>query len=162
MIRHFFKKQKPSKKVSALITKYKIPKAYLAINRKAVANATFIGLFLAMMPMPFQMIAALLSMPFVKFNVPLSLTLVWVSNPFTLPFILYGEYQLGIFILGNESLGDMVLTVAWFQNNIDTIFVPLFTGALIIGPVVATLGRYLILHLWRRSVHKERKSKNNQ
>ena len=160
MIRDFFKKQKNSKKTDAFLKKYKIPKAYININRKSIANAFFIGVFLAMMPMPFQMLAALLCMPFVKFNVPLTLTLVWISNPLSMPFIFYAEYLLGNWILQKEMIGDMTLSVEWFQNNLDTIFEPLLLGALISGVTLATLSRYLINYLWRRSIQKELLTKN--
>lgn len=159
MIRKLFKKQKPNKKIADIMAKYKVPKAYLSVNRKTIANAMLIGMFFAMMPMPMQMLAVLLCVPFIKFNVPLSLTMVWISNPFTMPFIFYGEYLLGNLILFREGLTDITLSLEWFQENLDAIFLPLFVGALVSGLVLAFTSRYLVLHLWRRSVHKEKREK---
>jgi uncharacterized protein (DUF2062 family) len=162
MIRQFFKKNISNKKIDAMIKKYNIPKSYLSINRKTVANGVFIGLFFSMMPMPMQMLAVIFCTPLVTFNVPLSLTLVWISNPFSMPFIMYAQYLLGDFILGNEKSLNIELTLEWFQNNLDTIFTPLIVGALSTGLFLAFLGRFLILFLWKRSVHKERKEKTSQ
>jgi len=159
MIRKIFKKQKPNKKIAALMAKYKIPKAYLSVNRKSIANAMMIGLFFAMMPIPIQMLSVVFCVPFIKFNVPVSLTITWLSNPFTIPFILYGEYFLGNLILFREGVSEVSLSVEWFQNNLDAIFLPLFVGALVSGLVLALVSRYLVLHLWKRSVHKEKREK---
>ncbi len=111
MIRKFLKNQQKNKKISALIKKYKIPKAHLDVNRKSIANAMFFGIFFACMPMPFQMLSILLFIPFVKFNVPLSLSLVWISNPITMPFIFYGEYLLGNFFIREDGIADITLTI---------------------------------------------------
>ena len=162
MIRKIFKKQKPNKKIAALIAKYKIPKAYLSVNRKSISNAMMIGMFFAMIPMPMQMLAVVFCVPFIKFNVPLSLTVVWITNPFTMPFIFYGEYLLGNIVLFREGVSEIILSVEWFQNNLDDIFVPLFVGALVAGLVLSFVSRYLVMHLWKRSVHKEKREKEYQ
>ena len=162
MIRKLFKKQKPNKRITALIAKYKIPKAYLSVNRKTIANAMMIGMFFAMIPMPMQMLAVVLCVPFIKFNVPLSLTVVWITNPFTMPFIFYGEYLLGNLVLFREGITDITLSIEWFQNNLDVIFVPLFVGALVAGLTLGFASRYLVMHLWKRSVHKEKWEKANR
>lgn len=159
MIRKIFKKQKPNKKIAALIDKYKIPKSYLSVRRKTVANAFMIGMFFAMIPMPMQMLAVVFCVPFITFNVPLSLSIVWINNPFTMPFIFYGEYLLGNLLLNRDGVTEVKLTLTWFQNNFDAIFVPLYFGALVAGVVLGFVSRYLVLHLWKRSVYKERRDK---
>ena len=161
MIRKLFKNRKPNAKIHALVGKYNIPKHYLSINRKMVANAMLVGLFFAMIPMPMQMLAVILTLGIVKFNVPLAVSLVWISNPLTMPFIFYGEYTLGNLFLAQEDI-HMKMTIEWFQNNLESIFMPLYLGALITALVLGFGSRYLVNQLWKRSVKKEQRNKESK
>lgn len=162
MIREFFKNRPNNKKIDAFLTKYNIPTAYLHINRKTVSNALFIGLFFAMMPMPFQMVAVLFCTTLLRFNVPLALMLVWISNPFSMPLIMYGQYLLGNWVLDLAAVESITLTLEWFENNLTKIFYPLFIGALITGLFLGVLGRFIVNYLWRRSVNHAWENKNHR
>lgn len=162
MIRKIFKKRKPNDKIDAIIKKYKIPREYLSINRKTVANAMMVGLFFAMIPMPMQMVAVVLCVPFLKFNVPLGVSLVWITNPVTMPIIFYGEYLLGNLLLFRDGIQDVELTLEWFQKNLDDIFLPMYLGAFVLAITLALGSRYLITHLWKRSVHYDKRIKKEK
>src|SRR5690554_7645243 len=72
-------------------------------NRHFVARAFAIGLFIAMIPMPMQMLAAaLLAIP-LQANLPISVGLVWITNPITTPPVLYANYKLGAWMLRSEE-----------------------------------------------------------
>jgi len=157
MIRKFVKKNSSNKKIDALITKYKIPRAYLSINRKSVTKALAIGLFIAMIPMPLQMAAVLLFIPFMKFNVPFAISLVWITNPFTMPFIYFIEYKTGSFLLMSEGIENIAMTMQWFKTHFDDILVPLYVGALFYSTLFASIAYYGVNLLWMRSVCKENK-----
>ena len=60
-----------------------------------MAGGVGIGLFFAMMPMPFQMVAAALVAMRVRVNVPFAMLACWVSNPFTEPFLRITQERLG-------------------------------------------------------------------
>lgn len=62
MIRRTLKKTSKSEKLKAFIEKYKIPREYLSTNRKMVSRAVLIGLFIAFIPMPMQMLAVVAMM----------------------------------------------------------------------------------------------------
>jgi len=63
--------------------------------RTTVSTGISIGLFFAMMPIPFQMVcAALLSMRF-RANVPFAMAACWVSNPFTQVPLFLAQFRLG-------------------------------------------------------------------
>ncbi|WP_373073248.1 DUF2062 domain-containing protein [Sulfurimonas sp.] len=156
MVRKNLKKISKSEKIKEFIKKYKVPSEYLSTNRKMVVRGVTLGIFIAFIPMPMQMAAVLAFMPFFKFNVPLGLAMCWLSNPFTMPPMYYMEYLTGSFFLGIKP-EPVELTVDWFMNNLDNIFIPLYTGTLFYSVVGSSLAFWLVNHFWKGSVHKDRK-----
>ncbi len=142
--------------------KYKIPRELLSINRKMVSRAILVGMFIAMIPMPMQMLAVLFVVPFFRFNVPIGVSLVWITNPFTMPFIYYIEYVTGNFLLMQEGVQDMQMTLEWFTQNIGDIFIPLYVGTLFYSVLFSVGGYYLVNFLWIISVKKEKKEGRGQ
>ncbi len=162
MIRKLFKRKQHNNKLKNFIKKYKIPPEYLSINRKSISRGIFIGLFWGFIPMPMQMLAVLSITPFIKFNVPIAISMVWLSNPITMPFMYYMEYQTGNFLLGNESLEDIELTLDWFSNNWDKIITPLYIGTIPYSLGVSTVIYFIINKLWIESVKKEKLYRKNR
>ena len=156
MIRKIFKNMGASDKVKPILEKYKIPAEYLSVNRKMTSKAVLIGLFIAFIPMPMQMVAVMMMMPFMKFNVPIGLLMCWITNPFTMPLIYYVEYKTGSFLLGSEVM-PVQMSVEWFSANLQNIFVPLYTGAFVFSVVFSVSSYYLINHFWKSSVDKNKK-----
>ncbi|HIP46176.1 MAG TPA: DUF2062 domain-containing protein [Campylobacterales bacterium] len=159
MIRKMFKKPQDGSKLDQFIKKYKLPKEYLSINRKSVSRAIFWGIFIAFIPMPFQMLAILALTPFIKFNVPIAISMVWLSNPFTMPFMYYIEYQTGSFLLGNPPLPDVKLSLEWFQSHWDRILLPLYVGTISYSIIIATLAYISVNWCWINSVRKQQNKK---
>ena len=160
MLRKTLKKTSKSEKLKSFIKKYKIPAEYLSTNRKMVSKAVFIGLFIAFIPMPMQMALVLAMMPFFKFNVPIALAMCWISNPLTMPPMYYIEYLTGSFVLGTK-IAPVEMSVEWFSNNMDNIFIPLYTGTIIFSIVGSSLAYWAINHFWHGSVHSDRKLHRN-
>lgn len=157
MIRKVFKKKKSNPKLDAIMQKYKIPRELLTINRKMVSRAILVGMFIAMIPMPLQMLAVIMIAPFFRFNVPLGVSLVWITNPFTMPVIYYIEYLTGNFLLMQDGVYDVELSMEWFSNNIGDIFIPLYIGAAFYSIVLSVGGYYLVNWLWATSVIRAQK-----
>ena len=162
MIRKVFKKKSSSPKLDTLMKKYKIPRELLAVNRKMVARAVLVGMFVAMIPMPMQMLAVVLIAPFFRFNVPIGVSLVWITNPFTMPVIYYVEYITGNFLMMQEGVHDVHLSMEWFTNNIADIFLPLYVGTAFYSVVFAIGGYYLVNWCWIMSVKREKKDKKKK
>jgi len=162
MIRKFLKKRKTHSKIKAFIHKYKIPSEYLSVNRKSISRGVLIGLFWGFIPMPMQMLAVLAVTPFLKFNIPIAISMVWLSNPLTMPFMYYMEYQTGNFILGNEGIENIELTLDWFSNNLNKIILPLYLGTVPYSMGVSVVIYFIINRLWIDSVIKEKKSKRKK
>ncbi len=159
MIRKVFKKRRQNGKIEAFIKKYNIPREFLSVNRKSVTKALLVGIFIAFIPMPFQMLAVLAVSPFIRFNIPVAISMVWLSNPFTMPPMYYMEYLTGNWLLGMEPLHDVEMSMEWFQSHLEDIFVPLYVGTLFYSVTVSTAVYFLVNWLWVRSVNKERRSK---
>ncbi|CAA6801959.1 MAG: Unknown protein [uncultured Sulfurovum sp.] len=159
MIRKIFKRKNSNGKIKEFIKKYKIPREYLSINRKSISKGVLIGLFWAFIPMPMQMLAVLALTPFIKFNVPIAITMVWLSNPITMPFMYYIEYQTGNFLLGNEGLENIELSLNWFSNNWDKIITPLYVGTIPYSLGISSIVYFIVNKLWIDSVHKEKSNR---
>lgn len=160
MIRRTFKNINANEKLKAFIQKYNIPVEYLSANRKMVSRAVLIGLFIAFIPMPMQMLAVIAVIPFARFNVPIALSMCWLSNPFTMPAMYYVEYLTGSFILGMETT-PVEMTLEWFSDNIGNIFIPLYVGTAFYSIFGSALAYYLVNHLWRSSVQKDKDLRKN-
>jgi uncharacterized protein (DUF2062 family) len=156
MIRKIFKKKKTNNKLDQFIEKYNIPREYLSINRKSISRGVLIGLFIGFIPMPMQMLAVIAFIPFIRFNVPIAISMVWLSNPITMPFMYYMEYQTGNFILGKDELDNIEPTLDWFSNNWDSIMVPLYVGTAPYSIFVSLIIYYIINLLWIKSVKEEK------
>lgn len=160
MIRKTLKNTSKNEKLKALIHKYKIPPEYLSTNRKMVSRAVFLGLFIAFIPMPFQMLAVLAFVPFFRFNVPIGLAMCWLTNPITMPPMYYAEYLTGSFILGIEPEA-VEMSVEWFSHNMQNIFIPLYAGTLIFSAVGSLSAYWAVNYFWKSSVDKDKKLHRN-
>ena len=160
MIRKFFKKKSSSKsKIDAFLEKYKLPTSYFGINRRSVTRGVSIGLFWAFIPMPMQMLAVIATTPLFRFNVPIAITMVWLSNPFTMPPMYYMEYLTGNFILGQEGIQNIELSLEWFKTNLSDIFIPLYVGTAFYSIVVSGAIYLLLNRLWVHSVKNEKEER---
>ena len=166
MIRKIFKKNSSNSKIKYLINKYKIPTEYLSINRKSISTGLLIGIFWAFIPMPMQMVAVLSLTPFIKFNVPIAISMVWLSNPITMPFMYYMEYQTGVYILGLESINDakfdFEFTIVWFKENWSNFLYPLYVGTIPYAVGVSSFVYFIINRLWIDSVKKEKSERKRR
>jgi len=161
MIRKILKKTSKHEKLKSFIKKYKIPPEYLSTNRKMISRGVLIGLFIAFIPMPMQMAAVLLFMPFVRFNVPIALAMCWLSNPITMPPMYYMEYLTGSFLLGIQP-EPVEMTLEWFKNNLDKIFIPLYFGTAVYSIFGSITAYFAVNYFWHESVHKEKKEKKEK
>lgn len=155
-MRKTLKKTSEHRKIKDFLKKYKIPQEYLSTNRKMVARGVALGIFIAFIPMPFQMVAVVAMMPFLRFNVPLGIAMCWLSNPFTMPPMYYMEYLTGSFILGTE-VAPVEMTLEWFSENISKIFIPLYVGTAFYSVFGSAAAYWAVNHFWKSSVHSDRK-----
>jgi uncharacterized protein (DUF2062 family) len=126
------------------------------LNRHSVSGAFAVGLFMAYIPIPFQMVFAAAAAIFFRVNLPLSLGLVWITNPITIPPMFYFAYRVGTLVTGEQAtLEPFQFSLEWVQSVGFEIIVPLIIGSLICATISSILGYSVILWIWRwRAVEK--------
>ncbi|SHL02562.1 DUF2062 domain-containing protein [Halomonas caseinilytica] len=123
------------------------------LSRRSVANAFFVGLFCALLPIPGQMALAALGAWFLRANLPLSVGLVWITNPLTMPLIFYGNYRLGAWLLdGPVRAAPEQLSTRWVAEQMLDILPALALGSLVAAVVCGIAGSLIIRLLWRWQV----------
>ena len=118
------------------------------LNRRSVSLGVMIGLFWAFTPIPTQMIPAALTAWVIRANLPIAVALVWISNPITMPPILFGCYLLVAWVLDVPVMPPAEgASIEWFKGQLMTIWQPLLLGSLLISVVSAVSG-YVAMRLW--------------
>ncbi len=125
------------------------------LNRRSVAAAFAIGLFVAWIPTPGQMILAALPALYFRANLPISVGLVWITNPLTMPPMFYFAYRLGLWILNQPSPdADFEFSLDSVMSGIGDVGGPFLMGCLVLGTLFSLIGYFGIRGLWRWNVVK--------
>ncbi|MCE9950940.1 DUF2062 domain-containing protein [Aeromonas allosaccharophila] len=126
------------------------------LNRRSAAGAFAVGLFMAWVPLPCQMLLAAGGAILCRVNLPLSVALVWLSNPFTMPPLLYGAYLVGCQLLGYSAQQiEIEFTWEWLVSVLGTVAPPLLLGSLILALLSSLIGYTLIRTFWRISTVRQ-------
>jgi uncharacterized protein (DUF2062 family) len=123
-------------------------------NRRSLAGAMAVGLFVAFIPIPMQMLlAAILSIKF-RVNLPLSVSLVWITNPITAPPLFYFAYKLGAILLNMPIQHiEFSFSIEWLFHIMGLFWQPLLLGSFILSTLSAFTGYLLINIFWRLHVN---------
>ena len=120
------------------------------LNRNSVASAVFIGLFVAYIPLPGQMIIAAFMAIVFHANLPISVSLIWITNPLTMPPLYYLAYKVGAAITGTTTgKFHFELSWEWVTNGLSHNWEPFVIGCLLTGIFFGLVGSTLIRVLWR-------------
>ena len=126
-----------------------------SLSRRKVVGGVLIGVFVACLPMPLQMVLATFLAIYFNVNLPISFTLIFISNPFTMPPLFYFEYKLGNLILGNTNPIDFNFDSMY--DNFDQIALSLWTGAIVLGVFSSIVCALIVNYFWIISVRKNRR-----
>ncbi len=129
----------------------KDPRAW-HLNRRSVSGAVAIGLFIGWLPIPMQMLIAGFLAILMHVNLPVAVVLVWISNPLTLPPILYAGFQVGARLTGYSAKSDSAPADSSIQGmlvGMSDLWFPMFAGCMFLGAVSGVLGFFLTRVLWR-------------
>lgn len=133
------------------------------LNRRSVAGAFSVGLFVAFLPVPFQMVFAAAAAIPCRVNLPISVALVWLTNPVTMPPVFYAAYTIGTWLLGippTEFHFEMSWT--WLTRELGTMFAPFILGCLILSASSAVAGNLLVRLLWRIQILKHLRTRRER
>ena len=116
-------------------------------NRRTATRGAAVGLFWAFTPIPFQMLPAALFCFLVGGNLPLAIIFVWLTNPITLPPILYIEYRIGQYVYSMFAVVEQSIAE---QSNIYSAFAGglryVLMGSLVVSSMMMILG-FCLMHL---------------
>jgi len=126
-----------------------------SLSRKKVVAGVLIGIFVACLPMPLQMILASSLAIFFNANLPISFALIFISNPITMPPLFYLEYQIGNLLIKPENIVEFNFDSMY--DNFGEIALSLWSGAIILGIFSSVVCAILVNFLWISSVRRNRK-----
>ncbi|ROS00287.1 hypothetical protein EDC56_2933 [Sinobacterium caligoides] len=135
------------------------------LNRRSASLAFFVGLFVAFIPLPSQMIIAAAMAILLRCNLPISVVLVWITNPLTMPAMFYAAYKVGTLVLGlHPGHFNFELSINWLMHELEQIWQPLLLGSLICGLISGILGYITVRLTWRFHVISrwQKRKKNNK
>lgn len=124
------------------------------LNRRSVSTAAFVGVFVAFVPVPLQMLIAAAAAVLLRCNLTLSVALVWITNPITMPPIYYLAYRIGARLMGERiDTGRFEFTWSWMLDHLQPFLLGCFLSGLVLGLLafVATriLWNLVVLSRWR-------------
>ena len=123
------------------------------LNRGSVSRAFAIGLFWAMVPMPFQTIPAAASALWWRANLPLAVGATFISNPITFAPLMYGAYRLGRWSLHRlPPPPEFDPSWEWLRTNLADAWLPLYAGSLMIAVASSVIGYWAVRGFWRWNV----------
>lgn len=166
MPRRFFRKWAPSQEAVLApsfmrpFAKWLVHPNLWHLNRRSVSGGVAVGLFIAFIPTPFQMVWAALAAILLRVNVALAVAMVLLTNPLTMLPIAWAAFMLGTWYTGQSiRVPAEGMTVPWLIDQVQVIWLPLLLGLLTFSILSALVSYGLIQLLWRWHIirHKQRK-----
>ncbi len=123
------------------------------LNRYSASMAFFVGLFVAFIPIPAQVVVAAMLAVILRCNLPISVSLVFVTNPVTMAPLFFMAYEIGALII-DVPVKDVHLELSfyWLSTSLAAIWKPFLLGCLLCGLFFGCLGYFVISLLWRWNV----------
>jgi uncharacterized protein (DUF2062 family) len=123
---------------------------FFSVSRRSVAGGIWIGVFIALIPLPGQTLIALLAAMALRVNLPVAGIATWITNPITMVPFFYWEYGLGTLILDLPIEDfDIDLSLHWVTSGFLNIWKPLLLGSFISATIVASLAYVVVSVTWR-------------
>ena len=121
------------------------------INRRSSAGAFAVGLFIAFVPVPLQMVLAAGAAILCRVNLPLSVALVWITNPITIPPMFFFAYLVGTWVIGVPADAESLhFNLEWLQQGgLNGLWAPFLLGCFICGFISALIGYFAVRGVWR-------------
>jgi len=118
-------------------------------SKNSIAKSVLIGLFIALLPLPCQMIIAALTSVYVGAYLPLSVALVWVSNPVTFIPLTWVCLSVGCNLLHIDMAILAELKSGNYWQLLEQYWQALLLGSVVSGLTLGLLGYYLTQWSWQ-------------
>ena len=118
-------------------------------NKQTIAKSVLIGIVIAFLPLPFQMIVAALASVYFGAYLPLSVALVWLSNPITFLPITWACLSIGCNILQMDMSIASEIKNGQYWLLLKTYWMALMLGSLVSGLTLGLIGYYITHWAWR-------------
>ncbi|HHQ13548.1 MAG TPA: DUF2062 domain-containing protein, partial [Chromatiales bacterium] len=123
---------------------------FFSVSRRSVAGAIWLGLFIALLPLPGQTILAILLAMLLRVNLPIAAIMVWITNPVTMVPVFYSEYRIGAMLLGLPVQNIAIEpSWQWLREGFQLIWKPLLLGSFITATIVASVAYVVVSITWR-------------
>jgi len=121
-----------------------------SLNRRSVAGAVAVGLFVAWLPVPMQMLIAAILAAVLRVHVPVSVVMVWFSNPLTFPPLLYAAWFVGSTILGTQMVASpLSMNVTELMKATADAWPVILFGSLFCATLFGVIGFFATNLIWR-------------
>ena len=125
------------------------------LNRRSVAGGLSLGVFVAFIPLPVQMLLAAGLSLWLRVNLPLAVAAVWITNPLTVPPAFYASYKVGHWMLNSWPLNlifELSPSDHLMWKNLGMYAGPLLLGSLSLGILLGLLTYAVVRFAWRLNV----------
>lgn len=120
------------------------------LNRRSFSGAFGVGVFAALLPIPFQMLVSAAGAIAFRVNLPVSVALVWLTNPLTMPPIFIAQYWIGSTLLNTPMLPvEFEMTWAWAKSGLLQIWQPFLLGSLVFAVLGSFVSYFAAKVFWR-------------
>lgn len=147
---------------------------YLTLNKNSVARGVGAGLFAAFLPLPMQMIFAVIVALCVKGNILVAALCTWITNPITFIPLNFFIYEVGSWILYGKYKNIHIEPIGWHGTNIleilqtslkwvESLGKPFIVGLPVVAISVSLLGFTITFLFWKyveKYVHSSHKLKH--
>ncbi|HXH04064.1 MAG TPA: DUF2062 domain-containing protein [Candidatus Competibacteraceae bacterium] len=128
------------------------------LNRRSVAGAMGIGIFIAFIPVPAQMLLSAIAAVWLRVNLALAVAMAWITNPITMPPIFYVDYKVGSWLLGQPAQPlPFHFSMEWVMQEIQQLWQPFLVGSVVVGMALGMVAYIAVRLLWRIAVLRRRR-----
>ena len=122
---------------------------YWSLNRRNVARAFALGLFLSFIPLPVHILLAAVLALALRLNIPAAVLGTFLANPLTIVPLYFFAYWVGCTLLGLhvEPL-HIELSWQWLSTELLPIWKPFLLGCLVMAILTAVTGYLLLAGIW--------------
>ena len=123
------------------------------LNRRSVAGGVALGVAVAFIPVPLQMLLSAALAIYLNVNLPLAVAMVWITNPVTIPLFTFACYKTGALALGVPAEAFVFeFDIGTMAQQLESAIIPVLAGCIIIGSLASALSYGVVRGVWRISV----------